>query len=262
MNQEILGKIEKGKVYAIIPARSGSKGVPNKNIKCLNGFPMLAYSIAACRMCSGIDRILVTTDSAYYAEIARYYGAEAPFLRPAEISGDHATDIEFMRHAISWLGEHENRIPEYFVHIRPTYPLRDIGVVEKAIDLFVADKNATSLRSAHLSSAMPYKWFNLQDGYFTPIWGSMTPDEANNPRQAFPDVYIPDGYVDVLSSEFIIKNDLMHGNKVLGYVVPDGVDVDVMKDMAAVEVFLRDNTHPVYEYLRDNYKTLEEWEQE
>lgn len=259
MNQNILNHIKKNEVVAIIPARAGSKGVKNKNIRCLKGYPMLAYSIAACKMCPEITRIIVSTDSEQYAEIARYYGAETPFLRPAKLAGDHSTDIEFMEHAIGWLYENEQSVPEYFVHIRPTYPLREVEVVRKAIELFRADATATSLRSAHLASNTPYKWFNLrEDGYYKSIRDDLTLDEANNPRQAFPDVYIPDGYVDILRTSFIVKNDLMHGDRMIGYVVPGGVDIDAMKDLEYLEYYMTDHTSPILDYLRENYKVLDD----
>lgn len=259
MNKEIVNKIKSNQVYAIIPARSGSKGVKNKNIRCLEGYPMLAYSIVACKLCGGIDRIIVSTDSEEYAEIARYYGAETPFLRPAEISGDKSTDIEFMQHAINWLYDNEGSLPEYFMHIRPTYPLRDPKVMRDALERMKADKTATSLRSAYLASNTPYKWFNLrEDGYYKPIRDDMTLDQANNPRQAFPDVFIPDGYVDMLSTAFIVNNDLMHGDRMIGFVVPDGIDVDALKDMEYLEFIIKDSGSPVFEELKKNYKKLEE----
>ena len=124
MNNEFLANIKKDEVYAIIPARSGSKGVKDKNIRCLDGYPLLAFSIAAARKCPEVSRVIVSTDSEHYASIARYYGAEAPFLRPEAISGDKSTDIEFMEHAIGWLSENEGTLPEYFLHLRPTYRKR------------------------------------------------------------------------------------------------------------------------------------------
>lgn len=258
MNSSILDAVKKDETVAIIPARAGSKGVKNKNIRCLQGYPMLAFSVAACKMCKEIDRIIVSTDSERYAEIARYYGAEAPFLRPAELAGDQSTDIEFMQHAINWLYEHEGSVPEYFVHIRPTYPLRKIEVIQKAIKLFRADDSATSLRSAHLASNTPYKWFNLRDdGYYKSILDDLTLDEANNPRQAFPDVYIPDGYVDILRTSFIVENDLMHGDRMIGYVVPGGVDIDAMKDLEYLEYYIQRTSSPVLDYLRENYEPLD-----
>lgn len=257
MNASFLDKIKKDTVYAIIPARSGSKGVKNKNIRCLDGYPLLAFSIAAAKACDAVSRVIVSTDSAYYADIARYYGAEAPFLRPEEISGDKSTDIEFMEHAIGWLAENEGTLPEYFLHLRPTYPLRDTDIVRDSINKIKADPTATSLRSAHLASNTPYKWFNLRDdGYFKSIRDDITLDEANNPRQAFPDVYVPDGYTDMLRTDFLINNDLMHGNRMIGFIVPGGIDVDAMKDIDFLEFYIKDHTHPLLDYLKENYKPL------
>lgn len=259
MDKKYLDLIKKDSVYSIIPARSGSKGVKNKNIRCLKGYPLLAFSIAASKLSGEVSRVLISTDSPYYAKIGEYYGAEAPFLRPAEISGDKSTDIEFMQHVITWLAENEGEIPEYFMHMRPTYPLRDPKVVGEAAVRMKNDSRATSLRSAHLASNTPYKWFNMrEDGYYKSVKEGLTLDEANNPRQAFPDVYVPDGYVDMLRTEFIINNDLMHGDRMIGYVVPGGIDVDAKQDMAFLEYYVTDHSNPVLEYLMNNYKPLDE----
>ena len=110
--------IEKNTIYAIIPARAGSKGVKNKNIRCVKGYPLLAYAIAAAKNCEYVSRIIVSTDSEEYAKIARYYGAETPFLRPAEFATDTSPDIEFMEHAIKWLADNEGKLPEFFMHLR------------------------------------------------------------------------------------------------------------------------------------------------
>ena len=114
----------KENVLAIIPARSGSKGVPGKNIAILGGHPLIAFSIVAAKL-AGIERVLVSTDSEEYARMAKQYGAETPFLRPAEISSDQSTDFEFMRHAMDWMVDKENLAPEYWLHLRPTTPFRD-----------------------------------------------------------------------------------------------------------------------------------------
>lgn len=259
MDQKILSLIERDSICAIVPARSGSKGVKNKNIRSLNGYPMMAYSIAVGKLCPEISRVIVSTDSQRYAAIARYYGAETPFLRPAEFAADQSTDLEFMRHAIEWLAKNEQHVPEYFVHLRPTYPLRDIAVVSGAIREMLSDREATSLRSAHLADFAPYKWFTMgEGGYFRCLFEGMQPDEANNPRQDFPPVYIPDGYVDVLRTSFIVEHSLLHGPRVRAYVVPAGTDVDTPREMKEVTEFLAEREHEVYRYLRENYQTLEE----
>jgi len=127
----------KQEVYAIIPARSGSKGVPNKNIMDLAGYPLIAYSIASAKKCPAINRVIVTTDSEEYAEIALKYGAEVPFIRPSDISGDAATDTQFFQHAVNYFRKEEGSVPEYFAHLRPTTPIRYPSIIDKAINVMV-----------------------------------------------------------------------------------------------------------------------------
>ena len=122
------------KTIAIIPARSGSKGVPDKNIKLLAAKPLMAYSIMAARLARNIDRVIVSTDSEKYADIAREYGAEVPFLRPNSISTDTSSDYQFIRHALDWLVENEGTQPEYLVHLRPTTPLREVCYIDLAVE--------------------------------------------------------------------------------------------------------------------------------
>jgi N-acylneuraminate cytidylyltransferase len=151
-------------MIAIIPARSGSKGVPGKNIKLLGEIPLFAFSIIAAKMMPSVSRVIVSTDSEEYAEIAKEYGAEVPFLRPNEISGDKSTDFDLFLHALNWFKENENLVPEYILHLRPTTPLRNPQIMEDAVRLFIENKNlASSLRSGHSAPESPYKWFLKDD---------------------------------------------------------------------------------------------------
>lgn len=249
MNKDILNHINKGQVFAIIPARSGSKGVKDKNIRLLNGYPMISYSIAAAKLTSSIDRVIVTTDSREYADIANRFGAETPFLRPAELAGNTSTDIEFMEHAINWLYENEGSVPEYWVHLRPTNPLRNCEIINEAIRQFKNDDSADSLRSAHPADVSPFKWFlETSDGYYK-TFGGVPLDDANKPRQAFPDVFIPDGYVDVLRSDYIISHDLLHGTKMIAFHSPESVDVDTLRDFEVLEQLIAEYQGDVIDYL-------------
>lgn len=251
--------IIKNGIYAIIPARSGSKGVKNKNIRCVKGYPLLAYTIAAAALTPEVSRIIVSTDSEYYAKIARYYGAETPFLRPAEYAADNSPDIQFMEHAIGWLSENEGKLPEFFMHLRPTSPLREVRILSDAAKKMLADPEATSLRSAHPQVFPPYKMFCLkEDGYYRSFDPALTIDEANNPRQGFDRVYVPDGYVDLLRTEFVENKHLMHGDRVIGFVLEEAVDIDAKKDLEYVEYYLDRNETELLRYLRENYRTLEE----
>lgn len=226
MNKEIINHINKGQVVAIIPARSGSKGVKDKNIRLLNGHPMIAYTIAAAKLSKSVDRIIVSTDSEKYAEIARKYGAEVPFLRPAEISGDKATDIEFMIHAINWLYENEGSVPEYWVHLRATCPLRIPDDIDKAVALTKQTPEATCTLAVCCPTNIltPYKWLKIEGEYLRSIMFD-TVDEANQPRQNYPDAYMRTITADVLLSETII-NGTMYGNHVVPFMTEYTADVD------------------------------------
>ena len=253
MDREILNHIDYSKTYAIIPARSGSKGVKNKNIRLLNGYPMIAYSIAAAKLSENIDRTIVTTDSPEYAKIAKQYGAEAPFLRPAEISGDAATDLEFMQHAIEWFYKNEGFVPAYWVHLRVTCPLRDPKIIDQAIARIKCHKEATCLLSVNLVDdyLTAYKWLKKDgDDYIRSIFFENN-DDANRPRQSYPDPYIPNIYVDVLTTECIVKDNLLHGNKMLCFETEKTVDIDTLNDIKRLSECNMNNYKAITKYLQD-----------
>ena len=230
------------KIIAVIPARSGSKGVPDKNIKMLVKKPLIAYSISAAIKSKLIDRVIVSTDSEKYASISKDYGAEVPFLRPAELAGDSSSDYDFVKHLLDWLSENEGNMPDYIIHLRPTTPLRDPSILDSAIEKFMNNGEATSLRSAHEMSETAYKQFELEDKYFKTICtGSFDLDKANNSRQSFPKTYSPNGYVDILRTSHILENHLLHGNRVMGYVTDFTIEIDTIEDFAFLEWQLNKN---------------------
>ncbi|MCX5698514.1 MAG: acylneuraminate cytidylyltransferase family protein [Candidatus Omnitrophica bacterium] len=241
-------------IYGIIPARSGSKGVPGKNIKLLGGYPLIAYTIAAVKMTKNISRTIVSTDSMEIASIAKKYGAEAPFLRPVEFSGDNSVDIDFVLHAINWFQQNENKVPDYLVHLRPTTPLRNPVIIDQAIKEIKGQAEATSLRSGHPAAESPFKWFLRDDqGYFKDLLSGYSNDQTNAPRQSFSTVYIPDGYVDVLKISFIRDSHSLHGNKMIGFISPVCTEVDTIEDFKFLEYELKNKSNLVYEYLNENY---------
>lgn len=238
MDKKLLGMIEYNSCIALIPARGGSKSIPKKNIWLFKGHPLIAYSIATAQLAQNIDRVIVSTDSLEIADAARYYGAEVPFMRPSEYAQDNSPDIEFVKHAIVWLAEHEGKIPEYIAHIRVTTPTRDYRVVDEGINRIMQDNNASSLRSGHICVHPPYKWFQFaKSGYLEPLMPGMTCDEANMARQGFPKVFVPNSYVDVLKSEFVIHNDLMHGERMIGFVTEEVPDIDTKQDLHKLELY-------------------------
>jgi len=196
----------------------------------------MAYTIASCRRCALIDRVIVSTDSAEYAEIASSYGAEVPFLRPTELAESNSPDIEFVLHALDWLAD-EGREPTSVVHMRPTTPFRDPAVVDLGIDTFVANEDASALRSVHEMSESAYKTLEISpDGWLAPLGMVDTAlDAANLGRQGFPVTYMANGYVDVLSVRFIRSNGLLHGDRVMAFITPPAAEVDTEMDFGFLE---------------------------
>ena len=236
-------------LVVIIPARSGSKGLSDKNIKLLAGHPLLSYSIAAAKL-SNINPILVSTDSDEYADIAKYYGASVPFIRPKEISADKSTDFEFMKHAMEWYKKNHSKLPNYWLHLRPTTPLRDPLVINKAIELITKNPLATSLRSGHEVPESPFKWFMKdRDGFFKGLEKNLTPELVNKPRQKFPKMYNPDGYIDVVKSSHVLNNNTLHGDKMLVFVTPRCTEVDTKEDFDYLEYEIKKQRSPLLNWL-------------
>ncbi len=247
--------INKGEFVALIPARGGSKGVPRKNIKDLGGFPLIAYTIAACLQSEMISRIIVSTDDEEIAEIAKEFGAEVPFLRPKELASDRSTDYEFVDHAISWLDENEGSVAEFLVHMRPTTPLREYRIVDNALKLFKDAEQYTSLRSAHAAPESPYKWFlKTDDGTFACLSARIDNEEANAGRAEFPIAYVPDGYVDVLKTGFVRKSKRLHGEMMMAFESPYCVEVDTVEEFELLEYYIDRRSFGVFEYLKSNSK--------
>jgi N-acylneuraminate cytidylyltransferase len=235
-------------IFAIIPARAGSKGVPGKNIRPLAGHPLIAYSIAASKAAGNISRTIVSTDSEEIAGIARRYGAETPFVRPPALAEDDSPDIDFVVHALNWFRKNEGEEPDFLVHLRPTTPIREPRLIAQAIDLFVSRPDATSLRSGHPAPESPFKWFRIAEtGFFLPF--ATTSEVANRPRQKFPEVYIPDGYVDVLRTSFVRSEMQLHGSRILPYAAPACIEVDTPEDFEYLELWLGKHASSVLDIL-------------
>ncbi len=219
------------KILALIPARSGSKGIAYKNIRLFGGKPLLAYSIEQAKSSSLINRVIVSTDSSHYAEIARQHGAETPFLRPAEISQDYSTDLELFQHALNWLEKNENYVPEFCVHLRPTYPIRRVEDVDAIIKILLENPEVDAVRSVVPAPVTPCKmWFRDEDGCLSPVVKTEIQDAHSLPRQVLPQVFIQNACIDSIRSRVITKENSMTGKKIYGYVMEKSYDIDTEEE--------------------------------
>jgi YrbI family 3-deoxy-D-manno-octulosonate 8-phosphate phosphatase len=217
------------KVLAIIPARGGSKGIPRKNILPFAGYPLIAYSIAAGLQAHTEMRVVVSTDDEEIAEVARSWGAETPFMRPAELSQDGTLDLPVFQHALNWLDRHENYHPDAIVHLRPTSPVRPPDLVDRTIQVLMAHPAADSVRGITLASQNPFKMW-LLDGEDQPIRPLMAVpgiDESYNaPRQLLPTAYFH-CVIDAMRSNTILKLNSMSGQTILPVLFDPAYDVDL-----------------------------------
>jgi CMP-N,N'-diacetyllegionaminic acid synthase len=237
-------------IVSIIPARSGSKSVVNKNLRELCGVELLNWSIRASLKSKEISRTLVSTNSNEYAKKAIEMGAEAPFLRPESISQDNSTDLEMILHSIDYF-KSEGRIPDLIVHLRPTSPLRNPHIVSESIKL--AAKNfdkVSAIRSIQEMSETAYKSFEISNkGNLVSVFTrSNDLDKSNLSRQVYPKTFVANGYVDVLFSNYILKERKIHGDNVLPILTESILEIDTEFDLIQLQ--------SMKEYTSNYYKLL------
>lgn len=227
------------KVLAVIPARSGSKSIKDKNIRLLNGMPMLAYSIKHALASKKIDRVIVSTDSEIYARIAKQYGAEVPFIRPASISTDTSLDIEVFQHVLEYLNYEEMYNPDIIVHLRPTYPIRNVQDIDNMIDMMINDETIDSVRCVAPAKELAYKMWRMDENQkITPLLSDI-PEAFNMPRQQLPKIYYQNACIDVIRASTITEKKSMSGKNIKGYEMTHNFDIDTEQDFLKVEKYMR-----------------------
>lgn len=231
------------KILALIPARSGSKRVKNKNIRPLAGKSLIAYTIEAAKKSQLINRIIVSTDSKEIAKIAQKHGAEVPFLRPAEISQDDSTEYQYYSHALNWLKENEWYEPDLIVNLYPTSPLRKPETIDKAIKRLLAHPEADSLRSVKKATQHPYKMWRIVGEYLEPL----TPSKNNNLHtfsiQLFPEIYIQNSSIYIIKTKSFYQYRATIGNVILSFEMDEeeSLDVNTELDFQVAEKLLQEH---------------------
>lgn len=226
-------------IVAIIPARSGSKSVPHKNIRYINNKPMLAYSIEHGLKSKFINRVLLSTDNEDYARIGREYGAEVPFIRPSEYAQDNSLDIDVFYHCLSYLKEKENYEADIVVQLRPTYPIRNIDDIDAMIEILIENKEYDSVRSIAPSKEIPYKmWNRNEDGSITPLVKDIK-ECYNMPRQDLPATYYQNACIDVVRGPVILERKSMSGSRIYGYIMDKNYDIDTEEEFRKAEEYIK-----------------------
>ena len=226
------------KAVAFIFARGGSKGLPGKNIRPLNGKPLIVWSIEHALAVKRIDRVIVSTDSDEIAELARQYGAEVPFMRPAELAGDNSPEWLAWRHALNYLRESTGALPEVMVSVPTTAPLRLPIDIENCLDEYEKG-NADMVITVTDAHRSPY--FNMVKTNADGSVGLVNPPQSTIARrQDAPVVYDMATVCYVANPEFVMTHNATFEGKVKAVNIPTerAIDIDTLLDFQIAESLL------------------------
>lgn len=213
---------------AFVPARAGSSRVPDKNVRELAGHPLIAYTIAAARASGMFDAVIVSTDDERYAAIARDYGAEVPFLRPAELATTDSPDIAWLDHLLRRLAE-DGRAFDVFSILRPTSPLRTAATIVRAMEHFLRHPEADSLRAVEPVVQHPGKMWTIDGELLVPVMPGMRDGVPfhSSATQYLPEVWVQNASLEIAHTRCVLDHGSIAGEKVLAFVNPEPEGFDV-----------------------------------
>lgn len=255
---------------ALIPARHGSKRVPGKNIRALAGHPMIAYTIAPAIESGVFSSVIVSTDSEEIAAIARHYGAEVPFLRPAAFGGDTSPDIEWLEHLLTE-SRAGGRSWDAFSILRPTSPFRSADMIRRAFARFASQAGADSLRAVEKCTQHPGKMWVIRGDRMLPLLpfglASPKPGEGgpaeqpwhSTPYQALPPVYVQNASLEIAWTRVVFERRTIAGDTIVPFVTEghEGFDINDPYDWMVAERLIADGTAQLPGVPRSSYLALQ-----
>jgi len=211
---------------ALIPARSGSERVRDKNVRSLAGHPLLAYAIASALQAGIFDRIVCSTDSGKIAEVAQRYGADIPFLRPTELATSTSPDIEWITHTLAQLDEHY----DLFAIVRATNPFRGPDVLQRGFEQLLATPEADSIRAVELVKQHPGKMWLLEGKTMRPLLDQSHLETAwhAGQYQALPEIYVQNSSLEIAWTRVVSQTGTREGRVVAPYLTRgyEGFNID------------------------------------
>jgi len=235
-------------IVALIPARAGSKRVPDKNIRPLAGHPVMAYTIAAALESDVFSAVIVSTDSERYADIARYYGAEVPFLRPPELAGDVSPDIEWLEYTLKKL-EEDGREYDCFSILRPTSPFRLPKTIQRAWKAFLAEDGVDSLRAVEKCRQHPGKMWVVRRRRMMPLLPLSPPEQPwhSSQYQSLPEVYVQNASLEIAWTRVVMQERTIAGSVLMPFLTKEyeGFDVNNPYDWHLAENLVSNGDAPL-----------------
>jgi len=224
-------------ILGVIPARGGSKGIPKKNMRQLNGIPLIKYTFDAAFSSKMLSDFIVTTDSDEIAEYSRNNGVSVPFKRPAEFSTDQALAIPTIQHAVLTYEKIKGLNIDFVVMLQPTAPLRSGFDIDSSICALLDKKVDSIISVVSVKNNHPYKMKIIKEGYLKDYQETGL---ENPPRQQLPPVYIVNGAVYACKRDVLINQNSFKGKSCIPYIMPDerSANIDSLVDFTIAEYFL------------------------
>jgi N-acylneuraminate cytidylyltransferase len=243
-------------IVALVPARAGSKRVPDKNIRPLSGHPVIAYTIAAALDSKIFTDVIVSTDSGLYAEIVKYYGAEVPFLRPPELAGDQSPDIEWLEYTLDRL-QTAGRKYDCFSILRPTSPFRLPDTIQRAWDEFSAQTGVDSLRAVEKCTQHPGKMWVVRGKRMMPLLplGPVGQPWHSSQYPSLPEIYVQNASLEIAWSRIVFEDRTIAGNVVMPFFTFDheGFDVNNEYDWQLAEQLVQNGDAKLPQVIQPAY---------
>lgn len=232
--------MQQSECIALIPARSGSKRILNKNIKILSNHPLIACSIQIAKISGIFSQVIVSTDSEIIADIARYYGAEVPFLRPKEFAQDNSEDIHWLQYTLRKLNDYS----PYYAILRPTSPFRSVKMIKTAWNSLLADKQADSIRAIEKCVQHPAKMWIVKGNRMKPVIENPDPSGIewfSTPMQVLPEIYMQNSSLEIAKTQIPLTTNSISGKQIIPFITNgfEGYDLNTEKDWIYAEYLIK-----------------------
>ena len=231
-------KKEVNQTWAIIPSRSNSKSIKNKNLQKINNKSLLRLTIEVAKKTKNIDKTFVSTDKKSILQQSVKWGSENIALRKKENALDYSTDIDVLLDFFESWFKKNNIYPKNVMYLRPTTPLRSSKILNRAIIIFKKIKNYDSMISVNNTSSAFKTFIIKKKKYLSPSFKNMSLDDANKPRQKFISTYTGNGYFDIVRTKNIFSNKFL-GKKCFPFITKETIDIDQKKDLVLAKFILK-----------------------
>ena len=221
----------------LIPARSGSKGLKNKNIQKLLGKPLIEYTINSAKKSRYLNKIIISTDSKKIAKIGLDLGVDVPFIRPKRLAQDGSSTLSVIKHTLDFLSKKYDYVPDIITILQPTSPLRKTKTIDQSIELLIKT-DATMVLGVHTIKSNPHASFALRKNYLKPVKKDF---EKYHQRQKFPNFYFPTGSVYTFWAKTLKKYGSIYGPRIKPLIIDDEtiVDIDNKLDLFLCEMIMK-----------------------